>query len=439
MSDGPAGKASRGSWRFAIRRGFVAFAIVLGFGEALAAAVWLLGGTGLSLGGALALGWLEVGAFHHVAVRLEIRDLVTPAASSITVTIGVALLAATTAAVWLLVRAGRAVADAARGSALVRAARGATIAIGYALPFAALAPLVDVETARPSAAAASGVFRLSLVWWQALAFPLVLAATAGALGGLRSALDAIADTDRRRERIEAAVAAAGHMLVASFALVVAALFVGGVVQPAGPLALATPTTARYLRATFDRPSVGVLLLGHHLALAPAEAAWVLVPAMGGCDRVWGSVDADILCYGRFPVSVGSTLTPISSTEAIRLPLGESRFGRAPSGYLLFLLVPAIATILGGRRAARDATTDREAMVAAALAGVAFAVAVVIVCLLSQLTIGYRSSVAGDVTSGWLLVGPDPVSALGLGLGWGVAGGIAGAWVSRRRSRRRSRE
>src|SRR4030067_208183 len=49
---------------------------------------------------------------------------------------------------------------------------------------------------------------------------------------------------------------------------------------AGPLL--PPATGRYLQAVFERPATGAVVLAHHLALAPNEAAWVLVPAMGGC-------------------------------------------------------------------------------------------------------------------------------------------------------------
>jgi hypothetical protein len=423
-------------WVEALARGAIAFALVLALGELLALAVWAFGGTGISLAAALGAGWLEVGTFHHVAIRIEIRDLVTPAQSSITLTIGIALLAATVFVCWLLGHAGRAVGEVGGGSGGARALRGALVGVGYAMPFAILTPFVAVETARPSAAVASGVFRLALVAWQAVMFPLAIGVTSGALGGLRSAVDAMPES-QRRARLEAAGAGGLRMLVLAFVLVFAGLFVGGIVRPDDPIALATPTTARYVRAVLDRPAAGLVLLGHHLALSPAEAAWVVVPAMGGCDRVTGSVEADILCYGRFPEQVGTTETPISSSESVQLPLGRSTYGTAPAGYFLFLLVPALASVLGGVRAGRGAPSRGEAIGRGALAGVVFAMGAGLAAVAAIVTIGYRSSLAGDLTQGWIAIGPDPMVGFALALGWGVTGGAIGAAVSSRRPSSRS--
>lgn len=426
----------------ALRRGAVAFAVVAGIGQALALAVWASGAAELSLAAAARVGALYVGAFHHVAIRLDVRDVATPGAGSISLSIGIALLSVTLLAGWLLARSGRAVAGQASGGAAVRAARGATVAIGYAVPSFVLALLTSVETAPLGAAAPGGVFRLTLTPWQALVFPLAIGAVAGAAGGLRAVLEAGGPSWAR-----APVAGSLRMLIAAALLSFAGLFVGGVVQPDEPVALATPTTARYLRPVLDRPATGIVLLGHHVALLPNEAVWTLVPAMGGCDRVGGDVEADVLCYGRFPVSIGPSLTPIPGATAIRLPLGEATYRSAPPGYLLFLIVPAVATVLGGMRAAAVASgpgssrTGRpggtgDAVRAGALAGVGFAVAVGALAALSTVTIGYRSTVAGEAARGWLVVGPQIEPGIALALVWGIAGGAAGAALelTRRRSR-----
>ncbi len=89
-----------------LRRGAVVFLAIAGVAEAIALLVWAFGGTGISLGDALALGWLELGAVHHVAIRVEIRDVVTAARSHIDLAVGVALLAVTVFAAWRLARAG---------------------------------------------------------------------------------------------------------------------------------------------------------------------------------------------------------------------------------------------------------------------------------------------------------------------------------------------
>lgn len=437
-----AGRAARGAWP-ALRRGAVAFAVVAGIGQVLALAMWASGAGELSLGVAARVGALYVGAFHHVAIRLDIRDVATPAAGSISLSIGIALLSVTLLAGWLLARSGRAVAGHVSGGAALRAARGATVAIGYAVPSFLLALVTSVETVPLGAAAPGGVFRMTLTPWQALVFPLAVGAVSGAAGGLRASLEA-----GGRSWASAPVAGSLRMLMAAALLSFAGLFVGGVVQPDEPVALATPTTARYLRPVLDRPVTGIVLLGHHVGLLPNEAVWTLVPAMGGCDRIGGDVEADVLCYERFPASIGPSLTPIPGAATVRLPLGEATYRSAPPGYLLFLIVPAAATVLGGMRAAAVASGPRssapgrpgsetaEAVRAGALAGVGFAVAVGALAALSSVTIGYRSTVGGEAARGWLVVGPQILPGIALALAWGIAGGAAGAALelTRRRSR-----
>jgi hypothetical protein len=122
---------------------------------------------------------------------------------------------------------------------------------------------------------------------------------------------------------------------------------------------------------------------------------------------------------------------------VSLPFGRSTFGTAPAGYFLFLLVPAIASVLGGVRAARGAPSRAEAVRRGALAGLVFAIGVGVTALAAIVTIGYRSSLAGDLTQGWVAIGPDPVAGFALALGWGVAGGVVGAVVSSRRPSSRS--
>ena len=216
---------------------------------------------------------------------------------------------------------------------LVTGLTGARVALGYAPPVVLIASLVAFERpVRIGSFVTAGV-RLSIAPWQALAFPLVIAAAASAAGGLWSWADA---SDRvAAVRMRAALGGGWWMLLVGLGLSYAGLLVAGVVQPDEPVALATPSTAHYYATVFERPGLGAVILGHHLLLVPNEALWTLVPASGACDVVRGGERADLLCYGSFPsVSEG----------------GGISFGSAPAGYLLFLLVPAIATVFGGRYA-----------------------------------------------------------------------------------------
>ena len=133
-------------------------------------------------------------------------------------------------------------------------------------------------------------------------------------------------------------------------LAYAGLFVAGAVQPDEAVAALTPSTARYYQAVFDRPGWGAVILAHHLALSPNEAVWALVPSSGACDVVAGGPNVDVLCYGRFPHGLESIVQPLSNS--VPVPRGpDLDLGRAPAGYFLFLLVPALATAFGGRAAA----------------------------------------------------------------------------------------
>jgi hypothetical protein len=420
----PALRAGRTS---ALARGFVAFVAVAAIGQALALAVWAVSDTGASLGTFARIGWMYVGAFHHVAIELDVPNLEVPAAAAgpgaTGVSVGVALLSITAIAVWLLFRAGRDVAEGVGGGTVSRVVRGASVAPSYAIPLLVAALVVEVRTPFRFGSFATGAVHVSLSTWQALAYPLAIAAAAGAAGGLRSALDAAP----RPTTVHAAVAGGWRMLWLGGALSIAGLFVAGVVQPDGPAALLTPSTARYLRAVFERPVAGVVALGHHAALAPNEAVWTLVPAMGACDGVRGSVDGDVLCYLRFPTSVGTAAQPVAGGESVVVPLGGATYGTAPPPYFLFLAVPAAATVLGGLRAAeRLGARGRSAALAGAAAGAVFAALVAVVSVASSVTVGYGAAFGADAAAGWLIAGPDPLAGSALALAWGVAGGAAGA-------------
>lgn len=421
MNPPDARPAFRAGWADALLRGFVAFLAMAGLGQVLALAVWALGGTGRSFGAFARVGWLYVGAFHHVAVRMEARvafgtALEAPSGTErASVSVGVAVLAATALALWLLFRAGRGVADRAGGGVLPRMGHGAKVAPAYAAAMFVPSLVVTARMHVENAVVTADV-RASLDPWQALVLPLLLAALAGAAGGLRSALE-----DRPGElRREAAVAEGGwRMFVTALGLAYGGLLAAGVVQPDEPVALLTPSSARYYQEAFARPKVGALILAHHVGLAPNEAVWTLVPAMGACDGVWGDERADLLCYGRFPTGarlLPRGVFPLVDTAGLEL-------GRTPAGYWLFLLAPAAATVLGGRHAAeRAGAGGGGGALAGALAGIVFAALVAVAALVSVVTVRYE-------VEGWfagrVLAGPNLVAAPLLALAWGVVGGGLG--------------
>lgn len=418
----PPGERSRSGWGAALLRGFLVFALLLAIGWVVALVGLAATDAGLPFGAALRIGALYVGPFHHVAVVFQ-GDLDVdlsqlpgsriPEGASVALELGVAFLAVTALAVWLLFRAGRA--SAKGDGAGARALTGARVALGYAPPILLLALLVRLERPDEIGSFVAAGVRVSLSTWQAFVFPLVIAAAAGALGGLWS----WAGTSERLAAVcvRAVLGAGWVMFLLALGLAYAGLLVAGVVQPDEPAALATPSTAQYYARVFERPGLGAVILGHHLALAPNEALWTLVPASGACDVARGSERDDLLCYGAFP-----------STKA-----GEAvAFGEAPAGYLFFLLVPAVATVVGGRRASSRAGREGWSSVAdGAMAGVAYGVLVGVGCLLASITFSYAAS-TGANAGGTLWIGPDPLRGTIAALAWGIAGGAIGAASTRLR-------
>ena len=414
-------------WSRALLRGFLVFLLIAGIGIAAAVITFALAGPSVSFAGALRIGALYLGPFHHVALvvhgdlavdtsRLPGANL--PSDGSATVEIGVALLAVTALAVWLLFRAGRVSSFGDRAS--VRALTGSRVALGYAPAVLLVALLVRFEEPVEFGSFVTGGVRISLSAWQALVFPLAIAAFAGAAGGVWSWASSARDRPST-VRTRAVLGGGWRMFLLAIALSYVGLFVAGIAQPDEPVSLATPSTARYVSTVFERPGPGAVVAAHHVALSPNEAMWAFVPAAGGCDVVRGSERSDFLCYRRFPSDVSSN--------------GEASFGNAPAGYLAFLLVPAIASIAGGRWAgsATEASGSRAAIGAAS--GFVFAAVILLGCLLSSVTLSYDAAagIAGS-HGGRLWIGPDPVTGTLFALGWGVVGGALGAATAGVRSR-----
>ncbi|HET7929419.1 MAG TPA: hypothetical protein VFM40_07695 [Actinomycetota bacterium] len=414
-------------WPRSLLGGFLIFLLIGGIGLVAAVTALAVAAPGMSLARAVRVGALYLGPFHHVALVFE-GDLAVdvarlpganlPADGSATLELGVALLAVTALAVWLLFRAGR---RSAYGDRLgVRALTGSRVALGYAPPVLLVALLVRFEEPVELGTFVTGGVRISLSAWQALVFPFAMAALAGATGGMWSWASSAAEPSAARTR--AVLGGGWRMFLLALALSYVGLFLAGIAQPDEPVALATPSTARYVDTVFERPGEGSVILAHHLALSPNEAIWTFVPAAGACDVVRGSERSDVLCYGRFP--------------SLDMSSGEVAFGDAPPGYLAFLLVPAIATIVGGRWA--GSVSERSGAAGAAVgaaAGAAFAVVMLGAIVASSITLSYGAHPDAVGRGGHLWIGPDPVAGTLAALAWGVIGGaLGGATSGFRRSR-----
>jgi hypothetical protein len=418
-------------WGVALRRGLFASGVLLLVAEAAALAARAVAPERLPLLTSLRVGGLYLATFHRVSMRLagtdlDVSELTAGRASSgsLEVELAVAPLAVTFVALWLLWRAGRAVAEHVGGDPLERAAHGAKIAPVYAAAVLVVCLVTPIHGAFPFGSLVSGRIELSADPFRGFVLPFLLALAAGALGGWWSA--------EGSSRIRAVLAGGGSMLALGLALSYAGLLVAGFVRLDGPEALLTPSTGRYFRAVFGPPGVGALVIVHHLAVAPNEAAFVLVPSMGGCvvaDRLEEGTER-LLCLTRFPRELALPSNVVEPTGSAR-QVPRNRFDVAPAPYFLFLLVPAVATVLGGRGTAlRLGPVSRgRAGLAGALSGVVFAALLVPVAWFSSVSAA-GSVRMGDVidAGGAIRIGPGLVGAFVLGLGWGIVGGGLGAWL-----------
>jgi hypothetical protein len=167
---------------------------------------------------------------------------------------------------------------------------------------------------------------------------------------------------------------------------------------------------------------------------PNHAIFTLVPAMGGCDGVYGEgVRLDAICLDRVPRELSLELfTPESGPRP--------EIDDAPRAFLILLLVPAAATTLGGvaavrraRRRAREWSGPERAGIGAG-AGVVFAVLVAAASALAGIRVS--GELFGGAATGSIVYGPDPLRAGILALGWGILGGAIGGLLAGRRPSRR---
>jgi hypothetical protein len=198
------------------------------------------------------------------------------------------------------------------------------------------------------------------------------------------------------------------------------------------LAVVHPDATRAYFRTVSEPPIDetVLIIGHHVLVLPNQSMWVLVPSMGGCDGVYGSGESrTFLCYWKYPRQVSVSASGGSPENVLSgLPQVRTEYGSAPTGYFLFLLVPAISVLLGGRHAVRKRATFRyEAAALGAAAGVVFGILVAVASWFASLSVGVSGSIAGVSSNFSARIGPAVVIGGLIALGWGIVGGGIGGW------------
>jgi len=427
-------RALTAGWGTATLRGGLAFLAMAALGQVAAFAAFAADGGRGSETTYAKLGWFYFGMFHHVGVEFRLPDLafgqpgsfdvsgIVPSGGSLTLRIGAAFLLATAAGAWLLYRAGRATATRAGGAPLARALHGMKVAPAYAIPSVVVSLLVSIRVEIPQNQVVNGALEVKAAAAQAFIYPLLLAVVAGAAGGLRSARDEPSAREPRARRVAGVLAGGVRM----FALGLVLSFVGLLA-----LAVAEPdaTKAYFEGVSSSGRADAAVLIGNHVLLLPNQSMWVLVPAMGGCDGAYGAGRSyPVLCYWKYPRSI--SVSPLGAATG---QPGAARFGFVPPGYWLFLLVPALSVLLGGRAAASraGASSRSEASVLGAAAGVVFAVLVVAGAGLSSVSFGVSTTLQGLPGGGSGRVGPDIVAGGLLALAWGVVGGWIGGLLHAR--------
>ncbi len=429
----PAVDAFLRGWGTALIRGLLAFAVMTVLGEIAAFTVYFVGNGDAPIATVAKVGWFYFAWFHHIDLTVSVANLSFPGGSqiggfpsggSVSLAFGIALMLGTFLAVWLLYLGGKAVADRADGGGLARVLHGLKIAPVYA-GAALLVSLVVKISETVTNSSVSGTLEIKPSALQAFLIPLLLAAGAGVVGGLRSGRYELLSLDPWGRRGAGALSGGLRMFVLALVLAFAGLLV---------LAVVEPDSTRSYFATVSKPPVDetAVIIAHHVLVLPNQSMWVLIPAMGGCDGAEAShFSTTFLCYWRYPKQV--SIGPFTPEGILGLaPPVRTEFGTAPVGYFLFLLVPALAVLLGGRHAVRKRAQFRsETMGIGALAGVVFAFLVLIGAWFASVTGSADLSVAGFSLNSSVHVGPDVLTGGLLALAWGVIGGGLGGWLSGR--------
>jgi hypothetical protein len=367
--------------------------------------------------------------FHHAGMVFETRGRAfAPALGtglSFSFTLALAVLGGTCLAVWLLARGGGAVARASRstGGAADAASKPPLVAgfhgMKVALPYAGVCLAASAAARFSVRLGANPIIPPELSvqprYLTVLGWSLALGAVAGFAGGVRASGRGRPDDAPRDRFVRGALSGGARMLALGLMGSFVGLLVLGAVHP--------DLTRRYFDSAYGRGALrGTTLVVGNVLLAPNMAAWVLFPSMGSCVGLQGSRSDCVLSYAHFP----------GGREGSRFggPFGRllpaARAGAAPAGYLLFLLIPVVAVVLGGVRAAARARarTRVEAAGAGAAAGVVFAGLCLVLVTLASIT-GTVGVGLGRSAASTFRLGPEPVTSVLLSLLWGVAGGTLG--------------
>jgi hypothetical protein len=343
------------------------------------------------------IGWLFLLSFSRVGLRVTLGGLfgsllgpttLAPTGGEIGVTIHVAFLSGTALACWLLFRAGRRAGRLCTLGIVSRALVGACVAIPYAT-IAFLGSFLAIVRFP-----GQNVPMISTVHLEALVFPLIMAGASGAMGALLSG--------SKRGAVVSSAIGGWRALVTALALSLVGLLVLGAIYPGG--------TSAYVRWLLGHGHLGPLAFAFQMLALPNHSSFMLAPAMGGCDTLAvGTSSLKLMCMNTFAGPHLSDLANVGSPSWVG--------ARTPWAFRLFLLVPLLSTIAGGRWAARDAQGWSAQILTGTGAGLVFAALVLIA--------SWAASVSVGGTIGPITLGPALKTTGALALAWGAVGGAAG--------------
>jgi len=213
-----------------------------------------------------------------------------------------------------------------------------------------------------------------------------------------------------------------RMLLSALGLAAVGVLLLAAVRPQG--------LATYSRVvSVNGPRSAVLLVGHHALLLPNQSFLVVAPSMGGCTSVSGpGGTVPLVCPGTLPALDDPGLVAAVARGDVARPSAPNVPTRSmPAGYSVFLLVPAIATVGGGRwagRTGRGRSSGRERALRGAGAGVVFAVLMGAGTWMAVIDVGLMLN--ATTTPALFTLGASPVGTASLALVWGVVGGALGA-------------
>jgi hypothetical protein len=258
-----------------------------------------------------------------------------------------------------------------------------------------------------------GIERLEPVLWETFVMPLVVSGAAGAAGGAAVARNAL--EERVGARVLGAVVGGATALWWGIVGAFLGVLLVAAVSP-GP----TGAYARFVSRTGGSGSATVI---EHASLLPNQSALVLAMSMGATATLdVGGEPAVELSRDGIDASRGAGVLLAAYAGA------GGNVASFPAWFWGFMLIPLVATVIGGRAAAGDERRRGERALRGALGGVAFAAFAAV----ASWAAGLEVPAYAALTNGGATLGVPLLTTGGLALVWGVLGGIAGAVLPWRR-------